>query len=78
MRFEVLGRHAHIDVVHDMAVAVEDKLIEVPVDFAALLNWVVRSQVSVDGVGILSVDSYFFEDWELGALATLGKSLDLF
>ena len=78
MRFEVLGRHAHIDVVHDMAVAVEDELVEVPIDFTALLHWVVRSQVCIYGVRILSVDSYFFEDWELGALATLRESLDLF
>ena len=61
-----------------MAVAVEDELVEVPVDLTALLHRVVRSQECVHRMGICPVDSYLFKDRELCTLASLGKCLDLF
>ena len=62
---------------NDLTVFVDNKFVEIPVNFAALLHWVVRAQVSENWMHVWPIDIHFLEDGEFGALVSPCKGLDL-
>ena len=64
----------------DLPILVYHKLGKVPwnlIVLSILPGWIIRSKEFVDGMGVRTIDVYLGEHWELYAVLTRCKRLDL-